>query len=818
MISGIGRILIKNRFFMIIHYFKTAFRNLKANKVYSILTVAGLGVGIAVFLVIFLFIRFQESYDTFHAKKANIYRILVTGGEPGDQPGAAAPHPMPAALKHDFPDWKVTGIFALDGLQVQTLDKTGKVEKAFKEKDGTFFVDSSFFSIFDFPWLAGDPDKAMADGASVILTKSTADRYFGDWHKAMGRVLNFRGTPGVDKPRRPARVTGILADPPSNTDFQLKVVFPYPMLKFDSHWWWTLDDANQSYVLLPAGADTAAVNRQLAAFSKKYRDPKDKHGQIVEPLADVHYNAGMANYGGTITDTRIRSLWLIAGFVLLIACANFVNISTAQAVNRAREVGVRKVLGGNRWQLRKQFLLEAGMLVVGGVLLAVFLVSLLLVPISKVLEMPLSVHLFKEPKVLLFLSVTVVVVTLLAGSYPAMVLSAFKPVNALKAKWVARSNQGLNLRRGLVIVQFLIAQALIMGTLLVVQQLSFFLNAPMGFDKTATLSVSIPGDSLSRTKLGYLRNQLMAIKDVRAVSYNSSAPASDNILAGPFKFDHAAEDAQFPAINASIDANYLATYSMPLVAGRNITRTDSIEEFVVNLAMVEKLGFARPEEVLNKQVQLGSEVGPIVGVVNNFNISSLRSGAVLAPVLLRNDPYGWRSAGIKLDGKNMSATIGSIRQLWSRVYPDYAFDYQFLDDRVASFYADEIKLSAFYKIFAAIAIFLSCLGLYGLASFMAVQRRKEVGIRKVLGATVGQIVSLFTREFIGLVGIAFVLAAPLAWYFVNKWVQDYAYQAPIGVWMFVLGGVVALVIALGTVGWQALRAARVNPVKNLRVE
>ncbi|MES1159789.1 MAG: ABC transporter permease [Bacteroidota bacterium] len=355
---------------MILHFFKTALRNLKANKVYSILTVAGLGVGIAVFLVIFLFIRFQESYDIFHSKKSNIYRILTTGDEPGDQPGAAVAHPMPAALMHDFPDWKVTGIFALSGLQVQTLDKAGKVEKAFKEKEGVFFVDSTFFSIFDFHWLAGQPDKAMADRASVILTRSVADRYFGDWHKAIGQMLNFRGTLGQDRPREPARVTGILADPPSNTDFQLKVVFPYPMLNFERHWWWTLDDANQSYVLLPAGADTAAVNRQLAAFSKKYREPKDRHGQVVEPLANVHYNDATANYGGTITDTRIRSLWLIAGLVLLIACVNFVNISTAQAVNRAREVGVRKVLGGDRWQLRIQFLLEAGMLVVGGVLLA----------------------------------------------------------------------------------------------------------------------------------------------------------------------------------------------------------------------------------------------------------------------------------------------------------------------------------------------------------------------------------------------------------------------------------------------------------------
>jgi putative ABC transport system permease protein len=803
---------------MILHFFKTAFRNLKANKVYSLLTVAGLGVGIAVFLVIFLFIRFQESYDMFHRKKANIYRVLTTGDQPGDGPGAAAAHPLPAALQHDFPDWKVTGIFELDNLQVQIMDSMGMTEKAFKEKDGTFFLDSTFFSIFDFHWLAGEPASAMADRASVILTKSVAERYFGNWHKAMGRVLGFRGTVGGDRPRRPAKVTGILEDPPANSDFQLKVVFPYPLLNFDRHDWRTLDDANQCYALLPAGSDTAAVNRQLAAVSKKYRDAKDMHGQIVEPLSDVHFNEAVEDYGGIITVTRIRSFWLIAGFVLLIACINFANISTAQAVNRAREVGVRKVLGSGRWQLRIQFLMEAGILAFGGVLLAALLTVLLLDPIGRVFEIPLSQHLFADPGIIFFLALTVLTVTLLAGFYPALVMSAFKPVTALKARSIERSNQGLNLRRGLVVLQFVIAQALIMGTLLVVQQLSFFLNAPMGFDKTAVLSVPFPGDSLSHTKLNYLRDQLLAIKDVRGVSYNSNAPANDDIWYGPFKFNDSAKEEPFPAIRSSIDVNYLSTYSMHLVAGRNITPTDSITEFIVNRTMVDKLGLARPQEILNKHMDLFGQVGPVVGVVENFKPASMRSGSVLAAILLINSPRAWHSAGIRLSGKNLPATIGAIRQIWSRVYPDYAFDYQFLDDRVANFYKDEIRLSNFYKIFAAIAIFLSCLGLYGLASFMAVQRRKEVGIRKVLGATVGQIVSLFTREFVVLVGIAFVIATPITWYFVHKWVQDYADQLPIGAGMFVVGGGMALAIALATVGWQALRAARVNPVENLRVE
>jgi len=780
------------------------------------LTVAGLGVGISVVLVIFLFIRYQESFDGFHSKKANIFRILTLRPNATDHPGAGVPYPMPSALAHDFPDWKVTGIFAINNLQVRTLNEAGKMEKGFKEKDGVFCVDTTFFHIFDFPWLAGEADKAFADRGSVVLSKGTAERYFGDWHKAVGQSIGCLG------PKNVFKVTGILADPPSNTDLKLDIVFSYSILNFGGRSdWWSINDAHECYAILPPGVDTAAVNRQLSTFSKKYRTPDNKNTQIVEALSDVHFNTNQAgNFSGkTITNERIRSLWMIASFILLIACVNFVNISTAQSVNRAKEVGVRKVLGGGRRQLRAQFMLETGLLVVGGVILAALLTSLLRAAISKVLDIPMSLNLFGEPEVLLFLVATVVVVTLLAGLYPAVVLSQFNPITALKAKLIARSTKGLSLRRGLVVLQFVIAQALIIGTLLVVRQLDFFLHAPMGYDQTAIVNVPFPHDSLSRSKLSYLRNRLMEIKGVKSVSYGSNAPANDDIWWTDFTFDHRPKGEPFYVIHMCIDADYLSTYSIRLAAGRNITRNDSIKEFLVNETTVKKLGFGRPEDVLNKQIKMGSEVGPIVGVVRNFYGTTLKdTGSISGALVMRNKPRDLDAAGIKMNGKDNVATIGAIRQLWSAVYPDFVFDYQFMDERVASFYKEETKLSTFYQIFACIAIFLSCLGLYGLASFMAEQRLKEVGIRKVLGATVGQIVYLFSKEFVWLVGIAFLVAAPIAWYFVHSWVEDYAYRLPIGVWMFVAGGMMALVIALATVSFQAMRAALGNPVKSLRSE
>jgi putative ABC transport system permease protein len=797
------------------NYLKTAFKSLSANKVYSIITVAGLGVGIAVCLVIFIFIRYQQSFDDFHHNKARIFRVLTLGEKSGEsnQLSAAVPFPLPGALENDFKDWRTTGIFSMYDVQLMAMDKAGKPEKKFKEKDGVFLLEPSFFSIFDFPWLAGDPVKSLADRHSVALSQSTAEKYFGDWKTAMGRIIRFEH-------RGLYTVTGILADPPPNTDLRLKVVFPYTIGNFSqSKDWWSLNGSHGSYVLLPTNETAAKADQQLKALSKKYRTPDNKNTQVLESLADVHFDAQSGNYGGrTVTRDRIRSLWLIAGFILLIACVNFINISTAQAVNRAREVGVRKVLGSNRQQLTLQFLLEALLLVMTAVLLAVLLSSLLLAPVSSMLDIPLSFDIFRQAPVLEFLAATTIAVTGLAGFYPALVLSSFNPIAALKTRLATRSSSGITLRRGLVVLQFVIAQALIIGTLLILRQMNYFSNTSMGFNKEAVVTVPFPGDSASLTKLGYLHDRLSEIKGIRQISFSNTAPADDDNWWTGFNFDHAKKGIPFAAISKYVDPGYLSTYSLQLVAGRNITATDSIKEFLVNEMLVKKLGFPDPHEVLNKEINLwdGFAVGPIVGVVRDFHPSSLKDS--LAPVFMLNLKKGFNVAGLKLGGYDLPATMKSIEKVWSQTYPDYVFEYQFLDMKIAGFYKEEANLSRFYKIFASIAIFLSCLGLYGLASFMTVQRLKEVGIRKVLGATAANIVYLFSKEFVLLIGIAFVISTPIAWYFVHQWLQQYVYRISISGWVFAAGGLLALLIALATVSFQAYRAAAVNPVKNLRTE
>ena len=799
------------------NYFKTAFRSLQANKAYSVIMVAGLAVGIAVCLIIFLFIGYEESFDNFHHNGARIYRVLTvwpgTPDKPAD-PVSGVAFPLPTAIENDLKEWTTSGLFMLGNIQAMVLNRAGQPEKKFKEETGVVQVQPSFFSIFDLPWLVGDPVKSLASDNNIVLTKSTAERYFGDWRQAMGRALKLQD-------QYLFTVAGIIADPPGNSDFQqMKMVIPYSAQHFDqTQDWASLSSNHECFVLLPLNVLPSTADRQLAQLARKYQGAGNKNGLVLEPLSDVHFNDKAGNYSGrAITWDRIHSLWLLAGFILLIAGVNFVNISTAQAVNRAKEVGVRKVLGSNRGQLRAQFMLEAFLLVVVSVVLALVSTSLLLEPVCRMLDMPVSYALLRQWPVVYFLLAITCGVTLLAGFYPALVLSRFNPISALKTKLAERSASGVNLRRGLVVLQFVIAQALIIGTLLVLRQMNYFTHASMGFDKQALVTVPIPQDSVSLTRMDYVRDQLFKIKGVDKVSFNDNDPSTiDNWRTG-FKFDHAAKETQFGSIQRWVDVNYLSTYGLTLVAGRNLTSNDSIHEYVVNETMVKRLGLSRPQDILNKQIDLwgGAIVGPVVGVVKDFHASSLKDS--MAPVFMLKGKQRLNEVAIRLNGNDIVGTMQAVEKVWNEAYPNFVFEYAFVDEKIANFYKDEAKLSLFYRVFASIAIFLSCLGLYGLASFMAAQRIKEVGIRKVLGASVGNIIYLFSREFVWLIVIAFVIAAPIAWYFVNDWAQQYVYRLPISAWVFVAGGLGALLIALGTVSFQAVRAATASPVKSLRSE
>ncbi|WP_413670685.1 ABC transporter permease [Mucilaginibacter sp. Mucisp86] len=818
-----------NRNFMFKNYFKIAWRNLTRNKSYAAINVTGLAVGIAVCMVIFIIIQFQTSFDNFHPNKDRAYRVLTEyhHAETGNITyGKDIPFPLPLGLKTAFPQIEqVAPIFASQNDQLIIPDNNGAVTKMFKEQRGLFYTNPSFFKIFNFPLLAGSY-ASLKDPDNVLLTKEVAEKYFGDWRTAMGKTIKlqmggFMFEHGTDV----LRVSGILATIPPNSDFQLKVVvsfgtgFTGDYLSKSTDWNRTVADFG-CYILLPESLTADNFNRQLRTYSQKVESSDNKDSHIIQALNAVHYDTQVGNYSNkTISHDLLNVLWLIAAFILLIACVNFINLSTAQAVNRAKEVGVRKVLGSSKSQLQLQFIAETFLIVASALIFAIVITFLALPYVSKLLELSLSFNIFSNPAIILFLLIVTVAVTALAGFYPSIVLSRFNPVNALKSKLTTDPASGISLRRGLVVFQFIIAQALIIGTLIIVKQMNYFMDQPLGFDKETIVNIPFRVDSLRMSRLNYLRNQLLSVNGVQAVCYSSNTPMENgNDTWSAVRFDHATKETDFKAITKFADEGYVPAYKLKLIAGRNLQPSPFTREFLVNKSLVKSLGLKRPEDILNKEISIWDGVikCPVVGVLEDFNDRSFRHS--LAPLLIATNITMYNQAGIKLKTTNVFSTMQSVKQIFEKTFPDFVYEYQFLDDKIAGFYKQENQLAQLYKIFAAIAIFLSCLGLYGLASFMAVQRIKEVGIRKVLGATSGSIVYLFSKEFIILIVIAFAIATPIAWYYMHQWLQAYVYRINISWWLFAIGGIAATIIALATISFQAIKAAKANPVKSLRSE
>jgi predicted permease len=804
---------------MLQNYFKTAFRNLQRNKAYAFINVLGLAIGIAASLLIFLVIQFETSFDTFHTKKDHIYRI---GSKFTTQDGvsysAGSAFPVGPALRTELPQIKqVARILKGGGEPVTVFNSDGQKRKF---KADLYFTEPEFFSLFDFEWLAGDPKNTLTQPNSVVLTKKTAEKYFGDWHAALGKTIMH----GTHKDET-YTVNGILNDVPANTDFPLDVVVSFSTmqntgLKSNLQDWVSTFGQAYTFVLLPSGISIPKLNKDLDALAKRHKPAEyAKDSYIAQPLSEIHYDERFGNYRShTFSKALITALQLIGIFLILIACVNFVNLATAQAVNRSKEVGVRKVLGSSRKQLTLQFLSETGIITLVAVFVAVAIAVFALPFLNRLLSVQMSMNLVRDPAIILFLLVISIVVTLLSGLYPALILSGFNPVTALKTKITSKMVGGLSLRRVLVVLQFVIAHVLIIGTLIVVSQMNFFRNAALGFDKAAIVNVGIPGDSISRTKIEYLRNRLLDNPDIKNVSFSFSSPAADGNWNSDFKFDHATKNTNFNANLKWADVDYFKTYNLQFVAGRPYYPSDTVREVVVNETLLHKLGITDPKQAIGKQLDFweGQMVVPIVGVIRDFNSYSLRQP--MAPVVLGTWKDVYQTINLKIKPGREKAVLSYVEKLWNDTYPDFLYEYSFLDDTIANFYKEEARLSQLYKIFAAIAILISCLGLYGLVSFMAAQRTKEVGIRKVLGASVGNIVYLLSKEFSLLIIIAFALAAPLAYYIMHKWLQNYSYRIELGVSVFLLAVAGSMIIAWITVGHRAIKAALANPVKNLRTE
>lgn len=791
---------------MIKSYFKIAWRVIKKYKAYSLINVLGLTLGIASCLIIFLVVRNELGYDAFNKKADRIYRVTLNAIDFNPSVSMA----IIPAMRNDFPELEHTSQVWYQQNGLVKVDQQRYSEKGF------IYADEQFPAIFDYDWISGDPKTALAAPNTVVLTKSLAKKYFGD-SNPMGQVINLNNQFDL-------KVTGVIDDVPGNTHLPFIFAVSFETVKKDlkgpmSNFYAIMNGA-YAYIVVPEHHSIAQLQGKIFEFVKKnWGENIAKEARLpLQPLKDIHFDQRYLN--NTISPTTSRetywALAAVAGFIIVIACINFINLATAQAMRRAKEVGIRKVLGSTRSQLIRQFLSETAAMVLISLLLSLIVTAIFLPQAARWMDLKISLGQLGDPSVMGFLIGVTILVILLAGLYPAFVQSSFQPVESLKN---AKSNsfRGMSLLKGLVIVQFAISQVLIIGTLVVANQMDFFQNRDIGFNKEAVVSFNVPDDKKRET----IREQLTANPGVKSVSFSSGAPAYNRSFTSFSSIEFGVLKDDVTELKF-IDELYTDMFELKMLAGEKISKkiqtfNDSVFDVVVNETMINKLGIKDPRAAIGKQITLnGNWKATMIGVVQDFQSESKHKKR--RPCILVYIPDAFSQASVKLEPTAMPKTIERIDKMWSAEFPNEMFKYEFLDDHIATFYKQEQKSYTAFKIFSFIAILIGCLGLYGLVAFAVAQRTKEVGIRKVLGASVGGIVGLLSKDFLVLVGIAILVASPIAWYIMDGWLQDFAYRIDIGGWMFFAAAMAGVLIAFVTISLKAIRAAVTNPVKSLRTE
>ena len=792
---------------MLKNYFKIAWRNLTKHKSYSIINGLGLTLGIASCLIIFLVVKYELGYDRFNSKADRIYRVTLNAIDFNPNVSMA----VVPAMRNDFPE--------LEEVSQAWYHEMGLVKignKKFQEK-AILFADKYFPSVFDYSWIEGDPATALADPNSIVLTESYVHKYFPG-KEPMGQFIYLNNEYDL-------KVTGVIKDLPGNTHLPFNLLVSFETVRKQReqegamlNFYW-ISSGSFAYIVTPKHYDVSKIQRRMHWFIEKNwgKEIADGARLPLQPLTDIHFDPRYLN--NTISYTTSREtyyvLTAVAVLIIIIACINFINLATAQAIQRAKEVGVRKVLGSTRRQLIFQFLSETSLMVAGALTLGLFLSYLLLPQLAKWLDIKLSTSGLADPDVAAVIFSSALFIVLLAGLYPSFVQSAFKPIESLKSK-AQLSFKGLTLRKSLVVTQFAISQIMIVGTLVVAYQMDFFQNRNLGFNKDAVISFNIP----DQNKTEVLREQLMKTPGVRQISFSSGAPVFNNNFAPFVSPEHGVTKDDVTELKF-IDESYIDMFQMQLLAGDKIRRnnkseSDTVYDVLVNETLVHKLGIQDPQKAIGSHINVNNDYCTITGVVKDFQSESKHKKIRPCVLLYRTDNF--YTASVKLALPHMNGTIGAIDKSWSALFPQEVFDYEFLDDHIAAWYRQEQKEYTAFKLFAIVAILIGCLGLYGLIAFATAQRAKEVGIRKVLGASLSSILLLFSREFVVLIAIAFLIAAPIGYYFMNNWLHGFAYQITIGPQIFAVAILTSFVIAGGTIAYQTIKAAVVNPVKSLRAE
>ena len=792
---------------MIKNYIKIAWRNLLRNKAYAAINVVGLALGIASGILIFTLITYNLSFDNFHNNSDRIFRFYTEWRDQSVDKSAGVPQPLGKAFRNEFSIAEKTAR-VIDFRNTLITIQNGNQVKKFKEENGVVFAEPEFFGIMNFPLIKGDKKTTLVQPNEAIVTEKVAQKFFGN-ETAIGKVFRLDNKVNFT-------ITGILKDLPANTDRRQEIYVSYGSLdeytnKRRETNWGGVYSGSQAFTLLKTGVNVNQGNNALAQMVKKHyngRDLKVWHF-FLQPIADIHFNTDM---DGSTDRKNLWALFFIAIFLVITACVNFVNLATAQALNRSKEVGVRKVLGSMPFQLFWQFITETAIITFVAVLVAICLGLLTLPLLNNLFQSQMH---FNWQQLGLFVLVLGVVVVFLSGSYPGLVLARFQPIMALKSKLSQKDIGGFSLRRILVVTQFAISQVLIIGTIIVITQLHYSQNSDLGFDKQAVVLLPVPQND--KAKLQTMVNRLNTVSGVKNVSLCYNAPASQSNSNTGVNYNHRAEDEHW-GINLKYgDNNYITTFGIKLIAGRNLIPADTTREFLVNETFVKKLNL-KPADVIGKILSINgkSTTAPIVGVVKDFYNYSFHDE--ISPICIMTDVKSYSTCAIKINMKDVKPALASFETVWNNTFPDELYSYKFFDDNIAKFYEQDNILLNLIEGFALIAIFIGCLGLYGLVSFMALRKTKEIGVRKVLGADVGQILWLFGKEFCRLLIIAFFIAAPLAWLAMNNYLQGFKYRIELGPGIFLLAFSTTFIIAIITVGYRAFIAALTNPVKSLRSE
>ena len=783
---------------------------------------------IAACILITLYIKDELNYDKHYARAGNIYRVIGVYNDKGKiEKGPSMPAPMGKVLESDFPEVEKAGRLMdnqlFGGAGSNQLRLAGKKENMFEE--GFCFADSSMLDILEVPMVYGDRAHALKDPNTMVISKRKADKYFPG-ENPVGKVVFLN-----DNEKKPVTIGGVMPDFPSTSHLQYDFLISLAGVSFwngEQDTWMASNYDN--YVLLRPGTNAAQLEKKLTtglltkyfipamvrSGNKYAKDLLQKATLQLQPVGDIHLKS--YDIHDSLSHGDIRFVWLfgaVACFILIIACINFINLSTAKSANRAKEVGLRKVVGSLRIHIINQFLIES---VVISLLSFVFalIVAWTLMPYfntlaGKTLSMPWSEWWF-IPVIL----ASAVIVGVLAGLYPSFYLSAFKPVNVLKGQ-LSKGSKNPGLRNVLVVFQFTTSIILIIGTIVIFKQTSYILNRKIGFDKDQV--VVVQGSNTLGKQVSSFKNELLKLPQVKGVSISDYLPVvkADSKRNGNtfWKEGKVKEESGEFAQMWVIDADYIQTMGMKLVQGRNFSKglsSDSQSAVIINQTMVNKLGLKDP---VGKRITNGGEVFNVIGVVEDFNFQSMKDDIGGLCMRFGNSPS---MVSVKVNTADMKKAVASIAAVWTSFMPNQQIRYSFLDESFANMYADVQRMQSIFSSFAVLAIIIACLGLFALSAFLAEQRSKEISIRKVLGASVTQVTSLLSKDFVKLVLIAIVIASPVAWWAMNKWLQDFAYRVPISWWIFLVAGALVIFIALATISFQAIKAAIANPIKRLRSE